>query len=73
MSSAAADMARASREDYGEVVHCDSYDEMLEVANDMTNEHLQVRTDRDDWFLEHMNSHGSLVLGPAPISPMATI
>ena len=50
--------------DYGEVIVCDSYDEMLEVANDIASEHVQVMTDRDDWFLENMHSYGALFLGP---------
>lgn len=56
--------ARVSWEDYGEVVLCDSYEEMLEVANDIASEHVQVMTDRDDWFLEKMHSYGALFLGP---------
>ncbi len=59
-----ADTASKSWEEYGEVILCDSYDEMLEVANDIASEHVQVMTDRDDWFLEHMHSYGALFLGP---------
>ena len=56
--------ARVSWDDYGDVILCDSYEEMLGVANDMAYEHVQVMTDRDDWFLEHMHSYGALFLGP---------
>lgn len=56
--------AAKSWEDYGEVILCDSYDEMLDVANDMASEHVQVMTDRDDWFLKNMRSYGALFLGP---------
>lgn len=56
--------ARVSWEEYGEVIVCDSYDEMLEVANDIASEHVQVMTDRDDWFLDKMTSYGALFLGP---------
>lgn len=59
-----ADTASVSWRDYGEVIVCDSYDEMLEVANDIASEHVQVMTDRDDWFLEHMTCYGALFLGP---------
>jgi len=59
-----AETARASWNDYGEVIVCDTYDEMLDVANDIASEHVQVMTDRDDWFLEHMHSYGALFLGP---------
>ena len=37
---------------------------MLQVANDIASEHVQVMTDRDDWFLENMHSYGALFLGP---------
>lgn len=56
--------AKVSWEEYGEVILCDSYQEMLDVANDIASEHVQVMTDRDDWFLENMTSYGALFLGP---------
>ena len=46
------------------MILCDSHDEMLCVANEMAYEHVQVMTDRDDWFLQHMHSYGALFLGP---------
>ena len=58
-----ADTAGVSWRDYGEVILCDSYDEMLATANDIASEHVQVMTDRDDWFLENMSSYGALFLG----------
>jgi sulfopropanediol 3-dehydrogenase len=58
-----AETAAASWRDYGEVILCDSHDEMLAVANDMAFEHVQVMTDRDDWYLERMHSYGALFLG----------
>jgi len=59
-----ADTASVSWEEYGEIILCDSYDEMLDVANEIASEHVQVMTDRDDWFLENMHSYGALFLGP---------
>jgi sulfopropanediol 3-dehydrogenase len=59
-----ANTAGVSWRDYGEVILCETYDEMLDVANDIASEHVQVMTDRDDWFLEHMHSYGALFLGP---------
>ena len=59
-----ADTARVSWEDYGEVILCDTYDEMLTVADDIASEHVQVMTDRDDWFLDKMTCYGALFLGP---------
>lgn len=59
-----AETASVSWRDYGEVIVCDSYDEMLQVADDIASEHVQVMTDRDDWFLDHMTCYGALFLGP---------
>ncbi|WP_026987028.1 histidinol dehydrogenase [Fodinicurvata fenggangensis] len=59
-----ADTARKSWADYGEVILCDSYEEMLKVSEEIVSEHVQVMTDRDDWFLENMTSYGALFLGP---------
>ncbi|MDX8350180.1 histidinol dehydrogenase [Cognatiyoonia sp. IB215446] len=59
-----ADTAAKSWEDYGEVIVCDTYEEMLAVADDIASEHVQVMTDRDDWFLENMTCYGALFLGP---------
>lgn len=55
--------AKVSWEDYGEVILCDTYDEILDVANEIASEHVQVMTDRDDWFLDNMHSYGALFLG----------
>jgi sulfopropanediol 3-dehydrogenase len=59
-----AETASVSWRDYGDMILCDTHDEMLQVANDMAYEHVQVMTDRDDWYLENMQSYGALVLGP---------
>ena len=58
-----ADTASISWHDYGDVILCDSHEEMLQVANDMAYEHVQVMTERDDWYLERMHSYGALFLG----------
>jgi sulfopropanediol 3-dehydrogenase len=58
-----ADTASVSWNDYGEVILCDTYDEMLAVADDIASEHVQVMTDRDDWFLDKMTCYGALFLG----------
>ncbi len=58
-----ADTAAISWRDYGDIILCDSHDEMLAVANDLAYEHVQVMTDRDDWYLANMHSYGALFLG----------
>ena len=58
-----AETAAVSWRDYGEVIVCDTYDEMLSVADDVASEHVQVMTDRDNWFLDNMTCYGALFLG----------
>lgn len=56
--------AEVSWRDYGDMIVCDTHEEMLQVANDMAYEHVQIMTDRDEWYLENMHSYGALFLGP---------
>ncbi|MEM7072378.1 MAG: histidinol dehydrogenase [Pseudomonadota bacterium] len=49
--------------DYGEIIVCDSYEEMLAEGERIASEHVQIMTERDDWFLEHMTCYGALFLG----------
>ena len=59
-----AEVARQAWADYGEVIVCEDHEEMLKVANEIASEHVQVMTDRDDWYLAHMTNYGALFLGP---------
>ncbi len=56
--------ARKAWETYGQVIVAEDHDEMLKIANEIASEHVQVMTDRDDWYLEKMTSYGALFLGP---------
>jgi sulfopropanediol 3-dehydrogenase len=59
-----ADLAGASWRDYGEVIVCDSAEEMLVEADKLASEHVQVMTEDPDYFLANMKNYGSLFLGP---------
>lgn len=59
-----AEIARQAWQDYGEVIVCEDYDEMLSEADRIASEHVQVMTDRDDWFRDNMTNFGALFLGP---------
>lgn len=59
-----ADVARIAWQDYGEVIVCDDHDEMLAEADRIASEHVQVMTDRDDWYRDRMTNYGALFLGP---------
>lgn len=55
--------AGASWRDYGEVIVCDTVDEMVQVADGIASEHVQVMTRDPDYFLTHMRNYGALFLG----------
>ncbi len=59
-----APIARHSWAEHGEVIVCDTRVEMLQKANELAFEHVQVMTREADWFLEHMTNYGALFLGP---------
>jgi sulfopropanediol 3-dehydrogenase len=59
-----ASIARKAWEDYGEVIICDSEDEMVAEADRIASEHVQVMTRDPDYFLQHMTNYGALFLGP---------
>jgi len=49
--------------DYGRVIVCDTYDEMVAEADRIASEHVQVMTREPDYFLKHMTNYGALFLG----------
>jgi len=59
-----ADAAGKAWADYGEVIVCADYDEMVREADRVASEHVQVMTRDPDYFLERMRNYGSLSLGP---------
>jgi len=59
-----ADYAGKAWETYGEVIVCDDYDEMVKVADEYANEHVQVMTKDPDYFLNNMTNYGAMFLGP---------
>jgi sulfopropanediol 3-dehydrogenase len=58
-----APIASVSWRDYGEIILCDTDEEMLAESERLCSEHVQVMTKNPDWFLQHMTSYGGLFLG----------
>jgi sulfopropanediol 3-dehydrogenase len=58
-----ADAAGKAWADFGEVIVCDAYDEMVREADRIASEHVQVMTRDPDYFLANMKNYGSLFLG----------
>ncbi len=59
-----ADIARVSWADYGQVILCDTEEEMLEKADELAYEHVQVLTEEPEVFLNGLTNYGALFLGP---------
>ncbi|MFN5880484.1 MAG: histidinol dehydrogenase [Burkholderiales bacterium] len=59
-----AGIAAQSWADYGEVIVCDTREEMLQKADELAFEHVQVMTEDPDYFLRNMTNFGALFLGP---------
>ncbi len=59
-----AEIARQAWNDYGEVIVCDSHEEMLQVADEMAYEHVQVMTEDPNLYLDRLTNYGALFLGP---------
>ena len=57
------EIAKVSWKEYGQVILCDSIDEMVKVADDLAFEHVQVMTQDPDYFHKNMTNYGALFLG----------
>jgi len=59
-----ADVARVAWQNCGEIILCDTLEEMVQEADRIASEHVQVMTRDPDYFLQHMTNYGALFLGP---------
>lgn len=60
---ATANIAGAAWDDYGAIIVCKDEDEMIEQADLVASEHVQVMTHNPNRFLNEMKNYGSLFLG----------
>ena len=56
-------IAREAWQNNGEVIFCDSLEELVEEANRIASEHVQVLTSDPDYFLSGLTNYGALFLG----------
>ena len=49
--------------DYGEVVLCDTNEELCQISDEYAPEHLEVQAENLDWWLDKLKNYGSLFLG----------
>jgi len=56
-------IAREAWQNNGEIILCDSLEEMVDEANRIASEHVQVLTRDPDYFLARLTNYGALFLG----------
>ena len=59
----AKDAAYCAWRDYGEVILCDSREEVVQISDEYSSEHLEVHCQDLDWWLDNLTCYGSLFLG----------
>jgi sulfopropanediol 3-dehydrogenase len=59
----AKDAAGCAWRDYGEVIVCDTRDEVAQISDQYASEHLEVHAKDLDWWLANLTCYGSLFLG----------
>ena len=57
------DVAGEAWRDYGEIILCDTVDEMVAEADRIASEHVEVLTEKPRYFLDRMTNYGALFLG----------
>ena len=55
--------AEAAWKDYGEVVLCNTDEEMAKISDEYAPEHLELQTKNDKWFHDKLKNYGSLFIG----------
>jgi sulfopropanediol 3-dehydrogenase len=59
-----ADVARVAWRNCGEIILCDTLEEVVQEADRIASEHVQVLTRDPDYFLANLTNYGALFLGP---------
>lgn len=59
----AQEAATVAWRDYGEVILCDTREEICEISDRYASEHLEVQTGDDQWYVDRLKSYGSLFIG----------
>ena len=58
-----AEVIHAAWRDYGEVILCDTREEVVQVSDQYACEHLQVLCEDLEWWKQNLSNYGSLFLG----------
>ena len=59
----AREAATVAWRDYGEIILCDTREEVCQVSDKYASEHLEVQTSQDQWYTDNLKCYGSLFVG----------
>ena len=56
-------IAREAWDNFGEIILCEDYAEMVKLSDEYASEHVQIMTHDDDYFMKHLTNFGALFVG----------
>lgn len=56
-------IAREAWDNFGEIILCENYEEMVKLSDEYASEHVQIMTRDDDYFMKHLTNYGALFVG----------
>ncbi len=58
------EIPRAAWRDHGAAIVVGSPEDAVRAVDGLAPEHLELQTDRDDWYFEQLRNYGSIFIGP---------
>lgn len=56
-------IAREAWDNFGEIILCENYEEMVKLSDEYASEHVQIMTHDDDYFVKNLTNFGALFVG----------
>lgn len=63
LPKSAREAAQAAWRDYGKIIVCSNDEEVCRVSDAHGAEHLELHTNKNDWYVEKLKNYGSLFVG----------
>ncbi|QBP77717.1 histidinol dehydrogenase [Herbaspirillum huttiense] len=51
-------------ENFGEIILCEDFEELVRYSDEYASEHVQIMTSDDDYFVRNLSNYGALFIGP---------
>lgn len=56
-------IAREAWDNFGEIILCEDYQEMVRLSDEYASEHVQIMTHDDDYVMQQLSNYGALFVG----------